>query len=211
VIYLCGKFNLLNWLWFVHKKSPYLLGLLLGYVVCEPVNYGVPKWTKSQIQYEDKKIYMCCLNLNCALSLNCAHVLSVWVVHIFSRFELCSLSLSCAYVLSCVHMFSQVELCTCSLSLCTTQTERTQLKLREHVHTTQTERTQREHVHNSKLRDNTYIFFVFIAFCPIWPIWHPIVNYCCATLIITPWLSIKLYHDNSLRSTAADFSTKFVQ
>jgi len=74
--------------------------------------------------------YICCLSI-----LNCAHVLSIWVVHIFSQ------------VLSVwvVYMFSQFELCTCSLGLdmfsqllkprehaC----ERTcaQLKLREYMH-----------------------------------------------------------------------------
>ena len=57
----------------------------------------------------------------CFLNLSCAHVLSVWVAHMFSQFELytCSLSLNCAYVLSVwvVHMFSQFELFICSLSL----------------------------------------------------------------------------------------------
>jgi len=99
------------------------------------------KVDKSQIEYEDKKIYVLSLNFElctCSLNLSSVHVLSVWVVckyslslnyeHMFSQFELCmcslslctcSLSLCCVHVLSVcvVYMFSQFELCTCSLSL----------------------------------------------------------------------------------------------
>jgi len=93
-------------------------------------------------------IYICLSILSCAHVLSvCARVLSIWILCP------CSLSLSYTHVLSVwvIHMFSQFELCTCSLSLSFVHAQnsnwenmRTQLKLREHAH-------------NSKLRDNTRV------------------------------------------------------
>jgi len=61
----------------------------------------------------------CSLSLcTCSLSLSCAHVLSVWVVHIFSQF-VHMFSQFVNMFSQFVNMFSQFELCTCSLSLCT--------------------------------------------------------------------------------------------
>jgi len=119
--------------------------------------YEVPKWTKSQMQHEDKKIYVLSLNFElhtCSLSLSCvsqfelcAHVLSVWVVcinweNMFTLREYDAQNSNCVQTeRTCAHNSNWENMCT-------------QLKLREHVHTTQTERT-------SKL---TYIFCLYTVF-----------------------------------------------
>jgi len=97
-------------------------------------------------------IYMCYPALNfelctyqfyqfelCTCSSVCAHVLSVWVVCMFSQFELC------AHVLSVVH------------------------KLREHVH-------------SSKLRDNTHSFCL-----------HTVFGFLSTIKVSISFLSSKLY------------------
>jgi len=115
------------------------------------------KVDKSQIQYEDKKYNVCCPSI-----LNCAHVLSVWVVHMFSQLVgliaigYCGMGLF-AHIIpfpkfllfqgserqyACIH------------------------KLRENVHNSNWENM---HVHNSKLRGNTYMFLS--SYC-IWLFAH---------------------------------------